>query len=1040
MLSKPTLQTAGAIVVVASCAVAAPRIYDVYCTIRLQQSLAHLQSVIAGEQPPRSRTSSAVAPRSRPSRGAMDLASVQIDAAIAQVVNRAVALRSPDGRRAAALAHHYARRFGVAARELENIARATNAAADWNDLAATHLETAADTRAAERLLNALVAVNHALEIEPRFAPALYNRAVILESLGLREHARSAWQRCLLAETDSSWHAIIAHHVKSLPAASDDDTWAGVKQRLTGASPAELHQVVERFRQQSRIYATTVLPMDWAAATLANDTKVAGEILNTAKRLAAVIATVTGDPFAAHAVDIIERTVRGGDAERIRRLALAYSVYREGRILYKDHDVARAEAKFRSAIVEFAALRSPMQFVARHYAALTLVDQNREAEAAPEFRAIAGDLDPSYVALRAEIGWRTAYQEGVGGRWDAALSAASASANDFRALGEKESTGAMENLLAEIYDFLGQSARAWQHRVVAFSLLSEAGDPYRLQVALAGASRPYIRQKNSSAAIALLDLEIERSDFPENINLRADAMARRARVRAARGDLSGARADLASGRAAAALIPDPEARMKLVADLDEATGIAERSHDAALSLCFLTNAIGFYESAKRSILLPELFLERARSHLQAGHLDLAQTDLDAGIDALEKQRAAVSEFESAATITDPAAELFIEAVRLAVRKGDVRGAFAYSERSRGRALSQRSLRARTETVPRLDADLVAVEYMLLPEQLVIFTAGRELEMKTVALSEEKVNALVRRLSWTIKTSSQVEVREASIALSEVLLRPVEATIRSASAVVFVASGVLGQVPWAALYDRQSGRYLTEKVSVRTEPSVEILTARSRAEAPQSAADALIVGNPRSSSPLFDRLPSLAHAEAEARNVASLYPAAIPLLGQDASKRRVVEQISRYGILHFAGHAVSSLDGDAESFLVLASEEPGDSGLLYAREISRLDLRHARMVVLAACGTLSGSTVHLDGTPSIAQSFLAAGASAVIATLWDIDDARSARLFSEIHRRVISGESVSEALRAVQLRALSSHDPEMAHPRTWAGITLVGGADP
>ncbi|HEX2062336.1 MAG TPA: CHAT domain-containing protein, partial [Thermoanaerobaculia bacterium] len=660
----------------------------------------------------------------------------------------------------------------------------------------------------------------------------------------------------------------------------------------------------------------------------------------------------------------------------------------------------------------------------------------------EYEVLASEIDRSYRARAAEMAWPIAYYRGVAGQWDAALAAAADGVANFRKLAEKESTGAMEGLLAEVHDFLGQHTRAWQHHVNAFAFLSDAGDPYRLQVALAGASRPYLRQQNWSAAIALLDLEIERSDFPENINLRADAMARRARVRAARGDRAGARADLILGRAAAARVADPAARAKLIADLDEASGIVERDENPPLSVCLLTNAISFYETAERRLLLPELFLERGRSYRASAADDLALADFDAGLAHLEEQRATLSEFESATTFSDPAADLFIEAVRLAVRRGDTARAFEYSERSRGRALA-RDIDSAVDLTPVLPSAVVVVEYMVLPEQLVIFTLGRELRMTVSAIHSDDLEKLVQRLTTTIagRASSVHGVQQASAALRNVLLGPIETEISDASTLVFVPNRFLERVPWAALYDIRSGRYLFEETLVLTEPSVRAIRRHAGAATRRPPAKALVIGNPRSASPLFDTLPSLVSAESEARNVAAVYSDPVLLLGSDATRERVLRQVTRFEALHFASHAVSSVENDGESFLVLASDDPaGSSGLLHARDIARLDLSRTRLVVLAACGTLRGTTVHLDGMPSIARSFLAAGASSVVATLWDIDDERASALFSQLHKRVADGSSTASALREVQLQALRSNDAEIAHPKTWAGITLVGGLDP
>jgi CHAT domain-containing protein len=161
----------------------------------------------------------------------------------------------------------------------------------------------------------------------------------------------------------------------------------------------------------------------------------------------------------------------------------------------------------------------------------------------------------------------------------------------------------------------------------------------------------------------------------------------------------------------------------------------------------------------------------------------------------------------------------------------------------------------------------------------------------------------------------------------------------------------------------------------------------------------------------------------------------LLGPDATTGRVRREAESCDILHFGAHAISSESSDDRSFLVLAPDETtGDSGVLYSRDIARLNLQRVSLVVLAACGSIRGSAVHIDGMPSIGRSFIAAGAKAVVGTLWNVDDESSAALFARIHRDVAAGRPVAEAMRDAQIHALRGGAPL----NVWGGLVLIGGA--
>jgi len=1000
----------------------------------LRRDLSRLVVAATAQSSPRSRLSVATAPRRVEMRSAIETSRpIGLYAAADSVLQSAKQVSGAASNRAAGVAHYYIGDYAHAVRELKQVVLTSPSAAAWNDLAAAQLETSRNQ--VLEAVPALVSVENALAADPTFSAALYNRAAILEQMELWQHARDAWRLALIAENDPRWRNDIGKHVDAIPPEGDERIALKTIDGLDPSDAAGVVEGVDRFPQEARRLAEGALPAQWAAAVVKGDPATAEKNLNLARAIAAALRDRSGETLAAEAVAAIDAAVKSGSEARMSEIVAAYSVYGKGRGLLNARDFAAAETQFAEAVRLFARANSSMASVARYYAASAILEQYRLDDAAAENAAItrAERAMRGHRGLAAHLAWQMARTEGGRGHWDAALAAAQTAVDSFRALGEKQSAGFMENMLAEIHDYLGQPERAWTHRLAAFDLLSRAGNARQLQVSLGGAARERIRRKDWSAALALLDLEIAESRHAGQPSLLGDALSRRSRARAASGDVTGARQDVASARAAAPRVKDPREHEQIIAAIDTAEGIVDRERDPANSVQLFTNAIACYERASR-IRLPDLYLERGRAQLARGSEIEALADFSTGIDRLEEQRATLSDLEFNSTAADVAEDLFIEAVRAAVRRGDAERAYGFSERSRGRALLSRLAPGDAPAPTRVQDGTRVVELMVLPEKVIVFTIDRELRMKELAVARADLERMVDAFTAGIVNDSGAnEVRAAAAELYDVLLRPLGAVTSGVSTLVFVPNGILERVPWAALYDREQMRYVVENVTVTSAPSVTLF-ARMPAAGATPVRRALIVGNPKLG-PAFVDLPALRGAEEEARTIAGHYPAHALLLGADATTGRVRREAESCDVLHFAAHAISSESADNRSFLVLASDETtGDSGVLYSRDIARLKLKGVSLVVLAACGSIRGSAVHIDGMPSIGRSFIAAGAKAVVGTLWNVDDERSAALFARIHRDVAAGMPVAQAVRDAQIHALRSRAPL----NVWGGLVLIGGA--
>lgn len=278
-------------------------------------------------------------------------------------------------------------------------------------------------------------------------------------------------------------------------------------------------------------------------------------------------------------------------------------------------------------------------------------------------------------------------------------------------------------------------------------------------------------------------------------------------------------------------------------------------------------------------------------------------------------------------------------------------------------------------------------------------------------------------------------------------------------VVVPDGVLYELPFETLPietgDGAAPRFLIEDFAVSYAPSATVLSELSAPgwapDAP-GRADMFVLADPVSErtepGSVPDRLVRVLYederlaiapvpstrVEADAISRYAQSGSSV-LTGADATERRVKEGgLDRYRVLHFATHGLVSERAPYRSALVLGGGE-GEDGFLQVREIYRLRLR-TDLVVLSACQTARAGALDGDGVQSLAVAFLHAGARSVVASLWNVNDDRTAVFMEAFYRHLATGESKTDALRRAKLELIA--DPATSSPRIWAPFVLVGEA--
>jgi len=272
-------------------------------------------------------------------------------------------------------------------------------------------------------------------------------------------------------------------------------------------------------------------------------------------------------------------------------------------------------------------------------------------------------------------------------------------------------------------------------------------------------------------------------------------------------------------------------------------------------------------------------------------------------------------------------------------------------------------------------------------------------------------------------------------------------------VIVPDGILHLLPFSILRATVTSPTLIERFQLKTVPSASLwLHWKEDVKRPAAAisdAAGLVIANPELAAlgePSSERagdlrarsnLGTLRYAEREGRAVLRhLGGAGMLLSGLEASEKALKNlDLAAFSIVHFAAHAVIDSAKPGRSAIMLAPTPGLEDGLLRPSEIAELSGLDRKLVVLSACDTASGDVLRGEGALSLVRPFLAAGAQAVIASLWPLDDKLATDFFDDFYRQLSTGSSVAEALAETQRQWIAGGRPAVM----WAGVVVQGNGD-
>ena len=380
------------------------------------------------------------------------------------------------------------------------------------------------------------------------------------------------------------------------------------------------------------------------------------------------------------------------------------------------------------------------------------------------------------------------------------------------------------------------------------------------------------------------------------------------------------------------------------------------------------------------------------------------------------------------------KVFDAALELSLETRDFEAAWGLSEASRSRQLLD-SIRQRAPdalagqrvTLAQLQQSLApgeaVLQFHVLGERSVVWLINR------AGMSASVLPLGQAALATQVDTfrASVIERRRNTQTLAQALYRTLLAdqSLAGVTRLFVVPHGPLHYLPFQALHDGRG--WLIERSALAVWPSSAVgsyLLSRDTA----SVATLLGFGNPSS-----DRNVPLPGAEREVQKVAQMFRQSDVYLQQDATKQRFKLDANKAGVVHVAAHAEVDEVDPLFSRILFASNS-SEAGLLEAREIYGLELAGVRLITLSACESGLGKVARGDEILGFTRSFLSAGASSIVASLWPVADDATEVLMNRLYSDLSAGRDLMLSMQAAQLEV--QRNRRFAHPFFWAPFNVIG----
>jgi CHAT domain-containing protein/Tfp pilus assembly protein PilF len=310
-------------------------------------------------------------------------------------------------------------------------------------------------------------------------------------------------------------------------------------------------------------------------------------------------------------------------------------------------------------------------------------------------------------------------------------------------------------------------------------------------------------------------------------------------------------------------------------------------------------------------------------------------------------------------------------------------------------------------------------LVLEDKIWLLWASKGGIIKTVEVpkvGQKQLAQTVLKFRQLLETPSSniAEVQATGKQLYDWLILPIEPELKENKIqnLVFSLDRATRYIPMSALFDGK--KYLIENYAVSTVLSADLTNTSDRIPPGTQNTSILALGL-SNAVPGFNALPNVpAELDAIVRkkpnDTKGIYPG-LEFLNKDFDWRSLRDNLLGHQLLHIATHGEFVPGSPDASYLLLGTGEK----LAIPKIATLQDLGNISLVVLSACQTALGEPGQ-DGNEinGISYYFLNAGAKAVMASLWSVNDDSTRVLMQHFYSNLAKGTSTAPMTKAAALR--------------------------
>ncbi|HEY9230096.1 MAG TPA: CHAT domain-containing protein, partial [Gemmatimonadaceae bacterium] len=543
--------------------------------------------------------------------------------------------------------------------------------------------------------------------------------------------------------------------------------------------------------------------------------------------------------------------------------------------------------------------------ARVFAARAELRSKEQSFALKTLTALRDSTPPTYLGVRSVAAQFLGYLYDVGSDFVRARAAYDSALSENRTIRESNVALRAGAWLAQSEGALRGKEAGWRTRYTTLAATPRYPTDYQAlysvfdYVAVATMNdAPQLALRYSNEAIRVASRMRDSTFLTYALRRRAEAFGRIGRLDSSSADINRAVAIVRQGG-------KPEGLAKLVADIKLVGAHIAATSSPREAETELRDVVNTYKLDKYNKGLSKAYLYLAQARAAAGSIETARIAFDSAMSLMQRQRATIASTADRGAFLDDARSL-IDTIVAFHAEHDSRDAFEFFERTRSRILLEQLAESQGQSADqgpvlpalqnRLANNDVVVSYAVLPRELLVWVITRtRFEQFRVRMSAAELEQLASDFQ-----RSMLDARgQPDVALSGRLYRALidsASRIQPSANLILIPDRWLHFVPFAALQDPATGRFLIRDHALSLAPSATLLLATlSRPVLHFSRATrVLAIGNPAFDQSIF-QLPRLPASGEEASRIASLYAVENSLTGRDATDAALERMAPNFDVI-------------------------------------------------------------------------------------------------------------------------------------------------